>query len=291
MNDATGQSRIEGRAGEKSTRCRVCEENSQPLFSRTIKSKYNVQYFRCAHCGHVQTEEPWWLEQTYQEATFELDVGMADRCIWTAQTTAALALELGIKPHENCVDWGAGTGLFVRLCRDYGLNYFYFDPYSENVFARGFEFKESASLPCCSCVTAFEVAEHFANPVRDFDALFRLSSRYVLFTTTLYQGESSDWWYFGEDGQHVAFYTRRSLEVLGKKHGWHLASNGADFHLFSRERVSDKLLDSCRNSRVKLAEKYRGKWGSRLMPDFGWIVQQFRQRAKEKAESAADLKK
>jgi hypothetical protein len=287
MIDGTGPPKIESLAAEKNIPCRVCQESAKPLFSRTIKSKYTVRYFRCANCGHVQTEEPWWLEQTYREATFELDVGMADRSIWTAQTMAALALELGIAPRESCVDWGAGTGLFVRLCRDYGLNFFYFDPYSQNVFARGFEFKESAPLPCCACVSAFEVAEHFADPVRDFAGLFRLASCYVLFSTTLYQGESSDWWYFGEDGQHVAFYTRRSLEILGGRHGWHLASNGADLHLFSREPVSDKLLDSCRKSRVKLADKYRKKWGSRLMSDFEGIVQQFRQRARRQAGGPA----
>jgi hypothetical protein len=249
-------------------------------FSRTIKGRLTIRYYQCETCSHLQTETPAWLEQTYKEATFELDVGMADRSIWTAQTTAALALKLGIGPEEVCIDWGAGTGLFTRLCRDYGLNFFHHDPYSENVFARGFEFQETAVRPCCACVTAFEVAEHFADPLRDFGKLFGMASRFVLFSTTLYKGEGSDWWYFGEDGQHVAFYTRQSLETLGLKLGWHLASNGADLHLFSREPVSDRVLESARKARGKLAEKYRKRNGSRLMSDFETIVKRYRERGR-----------
>ena len=95
----------------------------------------------------MQTEEPTWLAQTYRAATFQLDVGMADRCIWTAQTMAALALELRIGREDFCLDWGGGTGLFVRLCRDYGLNFFYVDPFSQNVFARGFEREAPGRTP------------------------------------------------------------------------------------------------------------------------------------------------
>jgi hypothetical protein len=224
----------------------------------------------------VQTENPSWLEETYREATFRLDVGMADRCIWTAQTTAALALRLGIQPGEPCLDWGAGTGLFVRLCRDYGLNFFYSDPYARNIFASGFEASQAGPSPSRACVTAFEVAEHFPDPLKNFGDIFRFAPRYVLFSTLLYQNQAADWWYFGEDGQHVAFYTRRSLEIIARHYGFHLASNNCDLHLFSRERIPDKLLDACRKSRQKLADRYRKKHGSRIMSDFERITREFR---------------
>ena len=57
------------------------------------------------------------------------------------------------------------------------------------------------------------MAEHFPDPLKSFGELFQLQPRYILFSTTLYAGEGPDWWYLGEDGQHVAFYTRRSLEI------------------------------------------------------------------------------
>ena len=152
--------------------CRVCQANASIFFTRTIPLRRAIRYFKCPSCGQVQTETPSWLEETYREATFQLDVGMADRCIWTALTTAALASRLGIGPNEPCLDWGGGTGLFTRLCRDYGLNFFHSDPYAQNIFAGGFEAGRAGPSPAWACVTAFEVAEHFPNPLKNFGELF-----------------------------------------------------------------------------------------------------------------------
>ena len=247
--------------------CRVCGKEAEFFFTKQILSRHKVAYFKCPTCGHVQTEKPYWLEEAYRDRASKLDVGMADRCIWTAQAMVALAGRLSIGPTEPCLDWGAGTGLFVRLCRDYGMNFFYFDRYPQNVFARGFEADPSASKNWI-CISAFEVAEHLADPLRDFGELFRLSPRYIVFSTLLYKGEAPDWWYFTDNGQHVAFYTRRSLELIGLRCGYRLASNGRDLHLFSKEPVRDRVLEACRKRRQKKAQRYRRKYGSRMESDF-----------------------
>jgi hypothetical protein len=45
-----------------------------------------------------------------------------------------------------------------------------------------------------------------------------------------------DWWYYGlEHGQHIAFYTGKSLEVLAKQFGYEFAIDGAHLHVFSRK--------------------------------------------------------
>jgi Methyltransferase domain len=272
MKPADASNRLETPGNSPTAPCRVCGQSAQFFFSKSISGRHEVKYFKCPACGQVQTEEPYWLEETYRNADFQRDVGMADRCLWTAQTMVALAHRLGLGPAEPCLDWGAGTGLFVRLCRDYGLNFLYTDPYAQNVFARGFEWKAQGPQPAWACVTAFEVAEHFPHPPANFDGLFRLAPRFLLFSTLLYLDQGPDWWYFGGDGQHVAFYTRRSLEFIGSRHGYHLASNNCDLHLFSRERIPDRILDSARKSRVKLADRYRKKHGSRILSDFEHVT-------------------
>jgi hypothetical protein len=255
------------RATPASIPCRVCGEATQPFFQKLILEKHQVAYFKCPACGQVQTEPPHWLKEAYQ-TTSRLDVGMADRCVWSAQTTVALARRLGIGSEEPCLDWGAGTGLFVRLCRDYGMNFFYSDPYAVNVFASGFERDIKNSPVNWACVTAFEVAEHLPDPLLNFGELFKLSPKHILFSTLLYSGQAADWWYFTNNGQHVAFYTRRSLEFIARHYGYHLASNDCDLHLFTRDRVRDGILDSCRKSREKQAAQYRKKHGSRILSDF-----------------------
>jgi hypothetical protein len=257
---------------QSSIGCRVCGAATEPFFSKLILGKHQVAYFKCPSCGQVQTELPYWLEEAYHGSPTKLDVGMADRCIWTALTTVTLARKLGIGPKEPCLDWGSGTGLFVRLCRDYGMNFFYSDPYAVNVFAAGFERDVKNPVTNWACVTAFEVAEHLPDPLLNFDALFKLSPRYILFSTLLYSGQAADWWYFTDSGQHVAFYTRRSLEFIARRYGYHLASNDCDLHLFSRDRVRDGILNACRKSREKQSARYRKKHGSRLLPDFEQVV-------------------
>jgi Methyltransferase domain len=247
--------------------CRVCGNATQPFFTKLILGKYHAAYFKCPACGQVQTEPPYWLGEAYAR-TSKLDVGMAGRCILTAQTTVALARRLGIAPEQPCLDWGAGTGLFVRLCRDYGMNFFYSDPYAVNVFAAGFERDTRNPPPNWACVTAFEVAEHLPDPLNDFGELFKLSPRFILFSTLLYTGQAADWWYFTNNGQHVAFYTRRSLEIIAGHYGYRLASNDCDLHLFSRAGVRDGILNSCRKARERQSARYRKKHGSRIQSDF-----------------------
>jgi hypothetical protein len=251
--------------------CRVCGHWADFFFTKRILCKHEVSYFKCASCGQVQTEEVSWLAEAYENLSFQRDVGMADRCIWTALTTVALAHRLGIGPQEPWLDWGGGTGLFVRLCRDHGMNFFYRDPYAKNVFAKGFEAPEASTSGGWTGVTAFEVAEHFPDPSRGFAEIFAKSPRYFFFSTLLYQSQAPDWWYFTDDGQHVAFYTRKSLEILGQRAGYHLASNSSDLHAFSRDRIADRVLDSCRKSRERIARRYRRKHGSRILGDFDHI--------------------
>ena len=255
-------------ANREKAACRVCQQDADFFFIKPILGRYQVRYFKCPGCGFVQTETPFWLEEAYTNLSFRRDVGMVDRSINAANTTVSLAFHLDISSDEPCLDWGAGTGLMVRRCRDFGMDFRYFDPYASNVFAVGFEEAVPSAKAGYALVTAFEVAEHFADPVRNFGQLLELEPRYLLFATLLYSGQEPDWWYFIDDGQHVAFYTRRSLERIGEQFGYRLISNNCDLHMFSRQHLPDRLLNRVRRTAPRLAARYRRQYGSRIEPDF-----------------------
>ena len=69
-------------------------------------------------------------------------------------------------------------------------------------------------------MTAFEIFEHLENPLPEIDAMFKLSDT-VLFTTELIPKNIKDlreWWYFvPETGQHISFYSSRTLEAIADK--------------------------------------------------------------------------
>ena len=50
---------------------------------------------------------------------------------------------------------------------------------------------------------------------------------------------SVEWWYYMFDhGQHISFYTKRSLETIARKFGLHLATDGEMLHVFSKKPLS-----------------------------------------------------
>lgn len=142
------------------------------------------------------------------------------------------------------LDFGGGSGLLVRLLRDVGLESYWIDAYCENMFARGFEWHDSAHLKP-SLATCFEVFEHLLNPLDSIRDMLEISPN-LLFSTQLlpcaipqYCGDKQ-WWYYGfSHGQHISFYTRQSLEHIAKIYKLHFVSCG-DIHCFSVHKIHPK---------------------------------------------------
>ena len=58
------------------------------------------------------------------------------------------------------------------------------------------------------------------------------------------------WWYFApEAGQHIGFFTRRSLEVVAERLNRRLSTNDRNLHVIGHERVSAALLSALRKPR------------------------------------------
>jgi hypothetical protein len=250
----------------------VCGSAAAEFFRKLLRGKYNARFYRCGVCAHVQSETPYWLGETYANLSFRLDVGMVERSVNTARFTLSLAQLKGVSPEAVCIDYGAGTGLLVRYCRDHGMNFFYSDRYSKNIFALGFE--APAPKECAvDIVTAYEVAEHFEKPVEEFAKIFAYEPKFVLISTTLHHGEGEDWWYFLEDGQHIALYTRASLAVIADKFGYYLASNGTDLHLFSKMPITDSDVRKIKRRAKCYTKKYRQTHGSKTPLDHAHLLE------------------
>jgi len=105
--------------------------------------------------------------------------------------------------------------------RDRGFDFRWYDPYSKNIFARGFEWNESQGNISSRAVTAFEVLEHVSSPVTFIsNAMARAQSSAIIFSTLLYEGEPplpEKWWYYSlASGQHISFFRRQTLHVLAQ---------------------------------------------------------------------------
>jgi len=215
--------------------CKICSAPTVIFETSVVLNKHTVQYFQCGSCGFMQTEDPFWLEEAYSSAIARQDVGIMSRNLIHCEVTAAL-LNLVFPEVETAVDYGGGHGVLVRLMRDKGFNFFWSDLHASNNFARGFEAGSGLKY---DFLTAFEVLEHLVDPISDISKMMDLSPNVFVSTCLLPEPTPalSGWWYYMQSsGQHVSFYTSKSLECLANRFKRHLSSVGS-FHLFSSKPV------------------------------------------------------
>lgn len=217
--------------------CRSCSEISQHIFTGTLIG-HNVNYFECQSCGYLQTERPYWLEEAYSSPINEGDTGIMMRNQLNAKIVTSTMLMLG-KLNGCIVDCAGGYGILVRLLRDFGVNALWSDRYCENILARGFEYSgQQADL-----VTAFEAFEHFVDPADELDRLLAIAPNLLLSTELIPSPtpKLEKWWYYGQEhGQHIGFFTEKTLQKLAHRRGKFLVSNGSSYHLITSEPVSHK---------------------------------------------------
>ena len=198
------------------------------------------------------------------------------RNLWLADATTAL-LGLAFREVERVIDYGAGTGLFVRLMRDRGHDVHWHDAYSPNLLAIGFEADLAQRY---DLATAFELVEHLPNPAAGFDTLARLAPRLLISTDLLPDpAPAIDAWpyYAPESGQHIGFFTRATLDVLAERLGRCLSSNGRNLHVLAEAAVSERLLHLLRKpKRARWLARF-GRRPSRTYSDADLMARRLRQ--------------
>lgn len=232
------------REGIHTVRCRICSAESASFSRAKILNRYDVEYFKCTSCGFVQTDEPYWLTEAYSDAISLADVGLVQRNLRRVPIVVALIATF-FTANGKFIDYGGGYGLLVRLMRDAGFDFYRSDQHCANLLARGFE-AESEGDGTFELLTAMELFEHLADPIMAIERMLGYS-RSIFFTTLLLPEpvpQPGDWWYYVPDqGQHISFYTRKSLEVIAERFDLTLVTDGMSRHLLTDRRVSPLLFN------------------------------------------------
>lgn len=266
--------------------CRVCGNSSKYIFEEMILTKYNIKYYVCSSCEFLQTEKPYWLEEAYENSISILDTGifyrnndLLKKVLFTITESSDKLFDLYLKlfpdkihwiPYtKKLLDYGGGNGILVRLLRDVGIDAYWIDKYSKNVFARGFEYKEDKEYPIITC---FELFEHFENPYQEFKEIVnRFDPEMLIFSTNLYGSTvpSKDWWYYVfETGQHIGFYSENTLNFLAKKFQLKYYSPETNFHIFSKNDFNySKIIKMFKKNNTEIYESIKKYYNSLTFSD------------------------
>ena len=251
-------------------KCKVCTNNTSVLFRAKVLNKYDVIYYQCNSCNFIQPENPYWLEESYNKVITSLDIGLISRNNNLSDVATPLIYKY-FGPDKKYLDYGGGYGLFVRLMRDKGLNFYRQDLYCENLFANYFDIEDLQLDNKFELLTAFEVFEHLVNPIEEIEKMFTYAPS-ILFSTTLQPNQKfnsvNDWWYFiPETGQHVALYSYKTLKEIAQKFDKNLYSNTTTLHLLTDKDLPQSIFN--KSFLVKIMSRLTfKKYPSLLESDF-----------------------
>ncbi|GFO61608.1 hypothetical protein GMST_39330 [Geomonas silvestris] len=221
------------------TTCNICAAETVLQFTVPVLRKHQVSFHRCLGCGFLQAEEPYWLEEAYARPINIYDTGILARNRDLSRAMSAL-LYVFFDKRGHFLDYGGGYGIFTRMMRDIGFDFSWSDPYCQNLFAEGFEYRPGQAL---EAVTSLENFEHFVKPLDEVAKMLAYSEN-IMFTTQLLPNPvpgPQQWWYYAfEHGQHVSFYTPEALRRLAAHFGLNVVSDGRSLHLLTRKSVSQR---------------------------------------------------
>jgi hypothetical protein len=270
----------------KTSTCLVCKQQSDVVFAARILNKYDASYFKCSQCGLIHTERPHWLGEAYQSAITSVDVGLVRRNLDLAEITERI-IDQNFQRDGRFLDFAGGYGLFARLMRDKGYNFFRQDKFCPNLFAANYDLNDLPASTRFELVTAFEVFEHLPDPCQEAQRMLELSDS-VLFTTEIVPSSpiatADDWWYFApETGQHISFFSTKALEMLAAQMNCYLWTNKVTTHLLTRRRLKSDPFGSSGGRLSGLLDRAMQIFGYRRLPPMKSLIDDDYQFAKKKA--------
>lgn len=216
------------------TKCPVCGGQTRNAFKVLIHNSFESQLATCNACEFSFYPDQNWLSGSFSEELNSLDVGSVDRVLLTSEflTEFIFSEKLASK---KFLDYGGGYGLQTRILRDRGFDWENFDPYTAPLFSRDFVGNIQTEY---SLISLIEVSLHFENPIEEFQKLLSRCD-YLVFTSVVPEKEfGPDWWYVtGESGQHVAFYSIKTLRQIATHLNVEFTSDGKFFHVFHKKKL------------------------------------------------------
>lgn len=218
-------------------KCNVCGRETKHVFSKTIMNKYNdIKYYKCSNCGFLQTDKPFWLNESYEKEAISIDPDRLKRNIFLRNFFIKFINKLFNKDIE-VLDFAGGEGILTRLMLDKGYNFKNYDKYSVPLYSHGHNISNIDTN--YDLIVSSEVMEHIENPYEELDYILKYTDNYF-FTTCCQIEDLENWFYLIPDnGQHISFYTNNAIAYLAKKYDMNCYSDLYWCHFLTKKDLGE----------------------------------------------------
>lgn len=224
-------------------KCKICTSDAKETLTHSVRHTHTAHYYLCPTCDFMFVSNPTWLAEAYAKPINTADVGYVTRNIFLSRKTLVLFM-LIFKRTDMFLDYASGYGILPRIMRDYGLDFLWDDIYVPNLFAESFEYSKRPDAKI-SALTCFECFEHLPKPLEEISKMLAITET-VFFSTLLKPAgicPSEDWIYYGfNHGQHVAFYSEKTMKYIARKHNLNFYTDGANVHLLTKKMLPRFIL-------------------------------------------------
>lgn len=249
------------RTSEPGTRCQLCKTSVQFQFSRKTPSNDSVNYFKCDDCGALQTDSPNQNSETSRHSLAFFDSSKAYRALADYFVVRRIHQILGVNQNDRCVDYRGGNGLFSRIMRDTGYNYFSHSSQDNRDNYNGFVWRE-INRPV-RLVTILNHASEFPTTSSEWETIFSTGADLVIGSTPLFDDQGENWRHLDDvQGQNGFFYSSKSLSLVAYRNlrEFYAFNN---FFIFTKERLpitTVERLEQLSNEPLQTMLEFPAEW-------------------------------
>ena len=177
----------------------------------------SIEYFRCKTCLGLFIDPESRLSPQEEKERYSLhnnNVEDPEYRKFLSKLYDPLIKKL--KKESRGLDYGCGPGpALASMLREEGFSVDIYDPYffpDESYRDKEYDF-----------ITCTEAAEHFYEPLKEFNKLDQvLADKGILGVMTNFYEDTINFedWYYRKDPTHVVFYTVKTLQCIAEERSW-----------------------------------------------------------------------
>lgn len=218
--------------------CKLCHSETELAFSKATPAGKSISYYQCKSCFSLQT----YFKGSSNKEKFE--PSKVSKTLKSFFCLPQLLEILEVKKEKFCLDIDSSSGLFTRLMRDMGFNFYACHDKTKEIFSQGFSDKKLEQN--YHLLTLLNVVEFFKDPDKEWKSVFDLDPEWVLISTPIYLNQGSDWKNLTlPQARDQLFYSADALAQVAQKYNRTAYSLGP-FTMMSKQALNHDTINQLR---------------------------------------------